>query len=120
MEHDGLLHPNGSRWTPVYLHNSVANWLASYFEAHGHGNDDFEDVVNAEVDPSFTTRLQEMQRLLDNLPVDPQPSMLRICSTVRLTPAVMRSVNQRHPRFGVPAALLPINIIHVRSLQHPL
>ena len=118
---DGLSHPSRSHWTPRALHDAVAKWLVSYSEAHGHGEeeDTCEDAIHDEADPSSTTRLQEMQRVLSNLPEDPLPSTLRICSTVRLTP--VRSIagmrNPKQKKMGMPAALLPVNIIHVELIQ---
>ena len=120
---NGLSIPIDSRWTPRDLRIAVRKWLMeyseahehqSYSEAHEHEGDACEDVMHAETDMSLTARLREMQRVLVNLPDDPQPSMLKICSTVRLTPAT-RTTEQR--KMGMPAALLPINIIYVQLLQ---
>ena len=116
---DGLSHPSRSHWTHRALHTSVAKWLVSYSEAHGQEEEDTcEDVILDEADPSSTTRLQEMQRVLSNLPEDPQPSTLRICSSVRLTPIRWPTAmpNPKRKKMGILAALLPINISHVEFL----
>ena len=107
---DASVHATGSHWTPHDLRIAVGNWLASYFPAREHEDDipeaEVDDVLAAEAEPSWTTPEQEMQRVMANLPANPQPSMLKMCSTVRLTPSSPK-------KLGTPAALLPINIIHV-------
>ena len=109
MGKDAMMHPTGSHWTPHDLRIAVGNWLASYFQAHEHEDDALEAVTYVEAEPSWPIQMQEMQRIMANLPGDPQPSMLKMCSTVRLTPS-------RRRKLGTPAALLPLNIIHVETL----
>ena len=121
LDIDELSRTSRSHWTPRALRTSVSKWLESYSEAHRHEEEEeaCEDVAVGEADTSSTTTRQEMQRVLSNLPEDPQPSTLRIWSTVRLTP-IRRIPGMRNPRqknMGMPAALLPINIIHVELIQ---
>ena len=113
---DELSNTSRSHWTPRALQTSVAEWLVSYSEAARHEEEDTcEYAMVDEADPSSTNRRREMQRVLSNLPEYPQPSTLTIWSTVRLTPIQwlpgMR--NPKRKKMGMPAALLPINIIHV-------